>query len=256
MAETELGEVIWDYAEILLVPVMFSVAGFFLWNALKSRREGVASTASFQLGYFFFFLVNGINQLSYVAFEVDGFWPAFREVLRLPDLGVVLFGTNVKLKSQILFMMACFFFAFAPCMYPVEKYLRQRERFPLFWMGVASGALTFGLWLAWYPFGLYSDSPAVAYLLGAGMLFAVVTALVDFVLFIGIYFQLARTTPGEVRKKSLYIALGILLLYLSLLVGNALKSTLKDLNPWLVLVGPVSLLLGMVVLVAGFNKKI
>ncbi|GAB4317439.1 MAG: hypothetical protein Kow0069_20200 [Promethearchaeota archaeon] len=246
---------VWNVAEILLVPGMLGASLFFLLRYGSDKRAGVKSTASFNLGYALFFAFNALNQFSYVVYSIEelAIWPAFRTALRLPDVRISPFGLGVPLKSQILFMMACFFASFSPCVYSLERYVQNKSRHPLTWCGVVSGALCFAFWVTWYLAGVWVEAEALYYAIGLGVLFVGATFLVDVLVFVGVYLKLAKDTPGVVRKKSLVIAVGILFMYFSLVGGNMMKGEVEG---WWVLVGPVALTGGILVLLYGFAKRI
>lgn len=245
---------LWTYLEFLLIPLMFGVGIFFLVLGARERKRENPSTATFNLGYAVFFLVNSVNQLAYVVDSQMDFLPGFRTILRR-DYTLSLFGITFDLNSQIVFMITCFLWGFTLNVYAVEKYVRNSKRFPLTIVGTAASGLALAMWLLWYVFQVPTPHEAIFYLIGVGILFVGAAVLMMILMFVLVYVNLARKTPGAVRTKSLIIAFGILFMYVSLIAGNLLRG--EGLLPgYLVLIGPVLLIAGIVVLVYGFAKKI
>ncbi|GAB4317446.1 MAG: hypothetical protein Kow0069_20210 [Promethearchaeota archaeon] len=258
-------ESVWYVLEVALIPAMVVVGTFFFALARRERAASNQSAAVFNLGYCAFFLVNAVNQLAYVADSVDAFWPEFNAVLArdyalaLPELGI----GDVGLSSQIVFMIVCFLWSFVLNVHAVEKYLRQSSKRPLSRAGVVAAVAATVAWLAWYqpwlsnPAFVQVPSPPTPfnYLLGFGVVFIVVVGLAMIFLFVAIYFDLARKTPGAVRRKGLVIGFGILFMYASLVAGNLLRG--EGLLPgYWTLLGPVLLLAGIAILVYGFTRRI
>ncbi|MHA1730902.1 MAG: hypothetical protein ACTSU5_03120 [Promethearchaeota archaeon] len=245
---------VWNILEMALIPVMVGVGVFFLVKGLKERKAGNPSTATFNIGYFLFFLVNSVNQLSYVADSIHGWWPAFKDLLDV-DATFSVGGLSIKLNSQIVFMIACFTWSFLPNMYTVEKYIRNSKRFPVTLMNLVACVLSTAMWVATYAFGVTWEGGVVDVFVFASVVYVFLVGVLIILLFLAVYLDLARKTPGEVRTKSLIIAFGIIFMYVSLIGGNLLRGE-GILTGWLQLVGPILLLSGMAVLVYGFSKKI
>ncbi len=246
-------ETVWEYTEVVLIPLMFAVSIFFLVKAQKERAAGNPGTAKFDLGYGIFFAINAVNQIAYVSDSIWGFLPQFREILKR-EVTMIVFGFDIGLSSQIVFMMACFLWSFTPLIYPVEKFIQNSRKLILTKIAVVASGLVTVFWVVFYLLQVPLVNGVMDIFLAIVIVFVLLVCLVLLVLFLGVYIGVARKTPGSVRMKAITIASGIILMYASLLLGNLLRG--EGLLPgYFILLGPALLTLGMLLLVVGFSKK-
>ena len=71
--------------------------------------------------------------------------------------------------------------------------------------------------------------------------------------FIGLYLNIAIKSTGIIRKKGICVSLGILLFFIAVLGGNLTRYAF--IGTPLELIGPIALLIGLIIMVYGFNLK-
>ncbi|MHA1698891.1 MAG: hypothetical protein ACTSWN_08645 [Promethearchaeota archaeon] len=159
----------------------------------------------------------------------------------------------MKLNFQLVYMFILFFLSFLSIILPTEKYIRNSKRLPMsIFTLIALITITISLFfaLAW-PNMLLTGNQA---LIGFFGIFHPITALFTILAFlissIGIfliYLLLAIKTTGDLRYRSLATAMGFLIWYLSVIIGNAIFMQS--------LVGPIMFYIGTILLMWGFMKK-
>jgi hypothetical protein len=264
---------VWNLLELVLTIVFFLIGFYFIAIYFKARKNAIASVNQFNIGYAFFFWANALNQLIYIVDEIPGLVPQLD--LFLSEGEVVLYlGTLLifPLKTQIVMMLFLLFLSIVPLMRFIELYLKNNQKMPVFKLSVVGIILLAIIFVVFFminraiaPGGF--TGPDVLYqggtssvpelilnfvLVVISLFIFVVTLLIVWNFFI-FYLQFAFKTIGAMRAKSLMIFVGILLLYTGLGVGNLLKP---DLTGWAILMGPIMFLMGMIVLIFGFNKKV
>lgn len=253
-----LEETIWRYAEfgIFIILVLF---GFYFFSLYVKARRDNPIQAPFNAGYTVFFFVQALNQVFYIA---GAFSAAFNSYLS-QDIQLYLWDDAFYgLDFQLGYMFLFFGISFFCILFPFEKFIKQSKRFPvsiILLLSIISAivVLVFG--------NIYPDvgtSGIDALVLTMGIVHPI-TALVIVLAFVvsiigalALYFALARQTSGELRKKALATAIGLLVWFLSVIVGNAMAPQLASLGlPYATLVGPALFYAGTFILAYGFQRK-
>ncbi len=251
-------ETIWRYAEFGIFIILIIFGCYFFWLYMKSKRDNPIQ-APFNLGYTIFFLVQAVNQVFYIA---EAFSSAFNSYLG-QELRLYLWDDPIyNLDFQLGFMFLFFDISFFCILFPFEKYIKQSKKYPVSFILflsilVASVILVFG---NIYPDVGTSGNEALVHTLGIVHPIAALIIILAFVVSIigalALYFALARQTSGELRKKSLATAFGLLIWFLSVIVGNAMVTQLEDLGiPFASLIGPGLFYAGTFILAYGFQRK-
>nr|MDO8118253.1 hypothetical protein [Candidatus Sigynarchaeota archaeon] len=251
-------ETIWRYAEFGIFIILVIFGCYFFWLYVKAKRDNPIQ-APFNIGYTIFFSVQAVNQVFYIA---DAFSSAFNTYLghgiELYLWDEPLYNLDFQLSYMFLFFDISFFFI----LFPFEKYIKQSKKYPvsviLFLSIVMAGVvLIFG---NLYPDVGMSGNEALMYTLGIMHPIAALIIILAFVVSIigalALYFALARQTSGELRKKALATAIGLLIWFLSVIVGNAMVTQLAGLGiPFASLIGPSLFYAGTFILAYGFQRK-
>jgi hypothetical protein len=264
---------VWNILEVLLTLIFFLMGFFFLVKFMNGRSSGLESTNRFNIGYAFFFWANAINQLIYIAESIPELFPRFNSYIYKGTYYLFVFEFEpIALKTQIILMVLLLLISIGPVMSSIELYLKNRKNQPLFkatMFGIVVLSLIFMIFFIYlraiHPEGitgpdlLYTGQVETAggivtnILLIFVALYILVLMIILIWNFVIFYLILAiKSAPGAMRNKSLLIFFGIMALYGGLMVGNLLRP---DLTGWTILMGPIAFLIGMILLVIGFNKK-
>jgi hypothetical protein len=263
---------LWNLLEIILIFAFLAVGVFFFVKYSRGKATAPASVNLFNIGYGFFFIFTGINQLLYMADGIPNFIPALDIFLTDGEISVNLFFVETPLRTQIMFMMVLLIWSVTPVIYAIEKYLKNRPQTPIFKYSMGVGIIFTGIVIYFFVINRYLAPGGFSgtHLVYEGetttltgqvinILFIVIALLVilDSLLliwnFIIFYFIMIIKSTGAMRTKAVLIFLGFLFLYGGLAGGNLLKP---DLIGYAILIGPITFIIGMILLVIGFNKKI
>jgi len=247
---------IWLVLEWIIFIMMVGPAPlFFVSKYRKDKAKGNKGGAAFNLGYFFFFIFTALNQLIYIIDATSEYSAAigWDQILDAEIISTVLF--DFALKSQIILMLCLFFWSFVPIMFPIEKYIRKSEMYPITIL-LLIGAITSAI--LWFVF-CYLLIPQPLELIGLQIIIAiillisVVGLLISILAFLYFYLKVAISSTGAVRKKAFLVTFGIFFIYFSLIGGNLTRPNVTD-TPF-ELIGPICLILGIVILIYGFKLK-
>jgi len=218
----------------------------------------------FNLGYGMFFLVQCINQLFYMFLSISNgsvqFTPDMHDYLTQSAL-ILVIGMNkplFKLAFQIYYMFIFFQVSFLFILYPTEKHLRNSKKYPVsFLLGLS---IVFAIFLLVTSHFIPSDfalisSPVLGVfgiidpIMAVEILIAFLLGMIMAVIY---YFIIGVKTTGEVRRKSFLTAIGFIIWFLSVIVGNVLKP---GMHGALILIGPIMFYAGTIILVYSFLQK-
>lgn len=226
----------------------------------KSKKENPIQ-APFNLGYTIFFFTQVLNQMFFIP---DAFSDALYSymgqdiILYVIDETVFTFG----LAMQLAYMFLLFSISFVCILFPFEKYIQNSKKYPLsviLFLSIAMSAIVLIFGNIYIDVGSSGNDIMFA-ILGIVHPIAALIILLGFIIsLIGaltLYFRLAKQTSGVLRKKSLATAIGLLIWFLSVIVGNALRAQLEDLGiPYSTLIGPALFYAGTILLAYGFQRK-
>ena len=139
---------IWLILQWIVFCMMIGIATPFFF--LKFRKDKDAENkggAAFNLGYTLFFLFTSLNQLIYIIDATSEYSAAigWDPILYAGITNTVLF--RFTLKSQITIMLCLFFFSFVGIMFPIEKYLRKSEKYPITILLLIGGTTSGIIWM-------------------------------------------------------------------------------------------------------------
>ena len=214
---------------------------FFILKYCCENQKELKSLNQINIGYAIFFIASGLNQFVYIIALVPNFWPAVDEFIGQTSI-TLFFGSNLPfpLLNQYMIIVILFILSIGPQMYPMDKYIKNRPKVPVFKISMIALILQIGiyLWLFIVNRALAAGGISGSNLLFEGdissmlgqvwnilliiycifQIFVLLLIMWNFVIY---YLILAIKTPaGIVRTKSVLIFIGIVLLYLSLFVGN------------------------------------
>ncbi len=261
-----IADDIWYILQWIIFIFLLVIPIYFYIKAKTYKRDGNVGGRAFSLGYCFFFLINSINQFFYLM-DQDlqlRFFLRFHEIWGRKLLFTLLVEIDV-FTTHITIMVLLLFLAFIPIIFPMEKYIQRWEKKPVTKLLIISSIFISILWTLFCLIGLPQPILTNTDFLYALALFyeiiihilaiiAFITIIVSILTFIYFYIKLAFQSPGIVRRKALIIAFGILFMYISLIVGNLSKPSVE--GTWLVMIGPIALISGILILVYGFSIKI
>jgi len=246
----------WLILEWIIFILMIGPLPLFFFS--KYRKDKAAENkggAAFNLGYVLFFVFTSLNQLVYLIDANSAYQEAvgWVEILVIDVEFPLLLGLN--LDSQIVLMVFLFFCGFLPIMFPVEKYIQKWEKYPITKLVIIGAIGTGLLWLLFCYLQLPQPIDSIPYQIvnAVLLLLGLVGFLISFLAFIRFYLKLAIASTGAIRKKSLIITFGILFMYVSLIGGNLSRNNF--IGTPLELLGPVLLILGIIILIYGFQIK-
>ncbi len=243
-----LEDQVWLISQAVIAGILLIMPFYLFLQSAKFRA--VQSQRDFFKGLGIFVLFNFVSQL---LWTIDR-W--LMELTRSTDSP--LFSLDIPFMGQptlfIAVMFVLFLWSFVPVCWPVEKYVRNSKRFPATKINlIAAIALTTYLITVvffmqplikgsetWIILTIIMDFIAGVGFLGAGLFI---------VLIIGFYVVLGVKGSGFVRKKSTFIWLGFLLVF----VGLALTQVRGG---WLSLFSPITMILGFIFLVSGYQMEI
>ncbi|MBN2152670.1 MAG: hypothetical protein JW839_14560 [Candidatus Lokiarchaeota archaeon] len=242
--------------QALIAIIMLVMMTYFFAQSVKLRD--VTSQKHFYLGLGGFVAFNLITQL---IWTIDKWIDAIRTVENPPGFDgsyVVDFVLPFVGKGAInpyLFML--FLWGFASVCWPVEKYVRNSKRFPITVINligaIAMAAYTFVV--PWFFPGISDASPAwetLEYAMYGVLGIGAIGLVLALVLIIGFYLVLGGKTSGSVRKKSILIAFGFMLV----IIGLLLTQLPKEGNPWIGLISPSVMIVGFIFLGTGYRIQI
>ncbi len=182
---------------------------------------------------------------------------------------------DFPLTHMSMLQMSTFVMSFLFIMYPIEKYLRNRERKTMFYIVILTSIYTNIIYIIIFFLG---RSLATDGLSGTELYWTYAIPVLNFVLAISIYFILGvvgysllltlyyymvliRQSPkGPLRTKALLIWIGFILFY-GAQFGNSLVYThlmdfLLDWNLWIIVLAALMFITGNSILTWGFRKNV
>jgi hypothetical protein len=246
---------IWLVLEWIIFVLMVGPVCIFFF--LKYRRDKAVEDKegmAFNLRYLLFFILTAINQLIYIIDMVEVYREAIIGWKDVFDVEFEFLILGYIMSSQVLIMATLFLSSFTLIFYPVEKYLKWKS-YPITKFLLISSIIIGALWLI---FGLFKvPQPRDLYLfqivLSVSFFFALFGLGICFFGFFILYFKFAISYGGIVRKKALIISIGVLLLVISVIGGNLTRPLVEGTSSELI--GPLTLLPGILVLIYGFNIR-
>lgn len=276
MAEWGLSPLgIWNIFEIIIFFAFIAQGIFFVVNYKRQKTQGASK--GFQqitIGYAFFFFANAANQFVYIFDSIRDLWHPVSAFIYSGEFFLYLGSIAISLKTQIVLMVMLLFFGVNPVIKPLELYIENRAKAPVYKMGTIGLILCAAVFVVFLlvgrifsptgPIGdrlLWADTLSwpgglvINYGLLAVMLYIIVVMLLIMAKFVGHYLVMSiKSPPGALRSKALIIFVSFLLFYGALFIGNGLKDV--ETQGWLILGGPITFLVASLVLMYGFNKKI
>ena len=173
-------------------------------------------------------------------------------------------------------MIILIFLAIVPLMYPLDKYVKNRPKTPVFKISLITLIIQIVGYCWLYiinrilaPGGITGSQLIYDGDVSTGigqvenvffLIFVVFQILILLLLmwnFVVFYFILAIKSPtGVLRTKSILIFVGIMLLYLALFVGNVYVPTMRIYHlGYLILLPPITFVIALLLIFAGFNKR-
>ncbi|MHA1792602.1 MAG: hypothetical protein ACTSVI_08155 [Promethearchaeota archaeon] len=261
--DKDAPDLIWNMMEIGIFIIFCIFGAYFFFLHLKKRRENQIQ-ANFNIGYSMFFIIQCLNQGMYIGLSIEDngifFTPEVHDYLS-SEVPIFLFGSSDPLFNydiQIYYMLFFFLLAFWFILFPTEKYLRNSKKFPVSTLLlIGSFFLAFTIIVGHFIWGNMSSlDPGLMNFLGIiepiGVIIVVIAFVIGMFFSVFFYILLAVKTTGELRKKSALTALGFIVWFLSVIIGNGLKT---DLVGFLILVGPALFYTGTIMLYFSFLKK-
>ncbi|MHA1680578.1 MAG: hypothetical protein ACTSUE_06185 [Promethearchaeota archaeon] len=254
----DLPQTLWRFFEfgIFIILVVFSI--YFLWLYLRSRKNNKIQ-APFNLGYTFFFSLQVFNQVFYIN---SAFSDALNSYLNYDIELYALDNFVYTLNFQLAYMFLFFNLSFFCILFPFEKNIKNSKKFPLsiiLLLSIISCAviIIFG---NIFPDIATSGKPALTAIIGIihpiGALLIILAFVVSLIGALVLYFGLAKNTTGDLKRKSLATGIGLLIWFLSVIVGNGMSEILVDaLGPYGELIGPILFYIGTFLLAYGFYRK-
>jgi len=237
----------------IIALIMIVMMVYFFAQSVKLRE--VTSQKHFYMGLGGFVLFNLITQ---VIWTFDK-WLSQATTLPEPTDGsfIVDFTLPFVGKGAInpyLFML--FLWGFVAICWPVEKYVTNSKRFPVTTINLigAIGMSVYMFVVPWFFPGITDTSEAwepLQYVMYGVLGIGAIGLILALVLIIGFYLVLGAKTSGSVRKKSLLIAFGFMLVF----IGLVLTQLPKD-NPWMGLISPTMMIVGFVFLGTGYRIQV
>ncbi len=241
----------WILFGLMIVPVPI----FFYLQYRKEKANGNKGGMAFNMGYVLFFIFTSLNQLVYIIDATE----IYKEILGLGpilDAGVdhdLIYPFT--LKSQIILMLFYFFCSFMPIMYPVEKYIQKWKKYPVSKILLIGTLFSGIIWLLFCYFRIPQPLESIPYqvVLLVLILISFLGLLTAIVLFYYFYMKLAFSSTGIVRKKAIIVSFGIFFMYFALIIGNLSRPDVM--GTIFELIGPITLIFGILILVYGFKLK-
>ena len=85
---------LWNIAQTLLIFLFLAVGAFFLFKYFRGKETELKSANQINIGYGFFFIATGLNQLVYAITSVLGFLVRCWFILR-PNHYPLIFNLNL-----------------------------------------------------------------------------------------------------------------------------------------------------------------
>ena len=254
-----LEETVWRFAEFGILIILLVFGFYFLSLYLKSKKENPIQ-APFNFGYTIFFFVQSLNQLLFIG---AAFSSALNTYLSTEIELYLLDNSLFSLDMQLAYMFILFDISFLCILFPFEKFVQNKKKYPLSIILILSIAMATLITVFGniYPDVGASGNAIVFGLMGYGVhpVGAIIIILAFIVSITGaltLYFRLAKQTSGDLRRRSLATAIGLLIWMLSVIIGNGMRDQLADLGiPYASLIGPVMFFLGTFLLAYGFQRK-
>jgi hypothetical protein len=263
---------VWNLLAIILTLVFIGVGFYFLAKFLQNKENSQESTNKFNIGYAFFFWATGLNQFLYICDDIVGLAPTLDLFLSNGELYLYIGAIAISIKTQILLMISLLILSATPLSKSIDLYLKNHPKAPVYKLSLAAFILSSIIFIIFFVINRFNapgglTGPEISFtgdtstsigqiinilLIIAAIYIFIVTLILIWNFFI-FYLILAMKSISSMRVKSLLIFFGILILYIGLFVGNLLKP---DLEGWSILFGPILFLIGMIVLIFGFNKKV
>jgi hypothetical protein len=252
-----IDDMIWNFAEfgILIILVVFGI--YFLSLYVKAKKDNPIQ-APFNLGYTIFFLTQALNQVLFIA---EAFSHNLNSYLGLEIHLYMLDNDIYAMNMQLAYMFLLFDISFICILLPFEKYIQNSKRYPisvLLLLGIAMAVvfIIFGnICLDVGTCGNAALLATVGILHPIAALVIIVAFVVSVIGALVLYFRLSAQTSGSLRKKSAATAIGLLVWFMSVIIGNGMRSQLED---WGImyanLIGPVMFYVGTFLLAYGFKR--
>ncbi len=267
-------EGVWNLMEVILTVIFFFMGFYFFKKYKTGKEEGIKSQNDFNLGYAFFYWAIVLHQFFFFTDSIPNFIPPLKNFLSNGEFYLYISGLDrIGLKTQIVLMIVLLIVSATPLMKSIEKYLQQRENVPVYKATYAAGIMLTIVFIIFFvvnrgiaPLGF--EGQELKYVGGTDgtpgkiinwflIIFCIYILIIAIIIVYNIlvYWLILtiKSPKGAFRVKSLLIFLGVLTLYIGLFVGNLLRP---DLEGWLILIGPIFFLVGMVLLIIGFKKEI
>jgi len=238
-----------------MIAIILIVMGvYFFAQSIKFKE--VKSQRYFYLGLSLFVAFNTITQVLWTVDKwtidlIEGTPPSDSSVV--VDFTIPFIGGGAFIPY--LFML--FLWSFAAVCWPVEKFVRNSKHFPVTIINLAA-AISMTVYIFVVPLfvpGIVRNDAswkALIYPMYAICVLGILGALLFMLLIVGFYMVLGFKTGGSVRKKSLLIAFGFMLVF----VGLALTQVSKGYGPWVSLLSPSVMIIGFVFLGTGYRIQV
>ncbi len=243
-----LEDQVWLISQAVIAGILLAMP-FYLFSQSGKFRD-VQSQRDFFRGLGIFVLFNFVTQL---LWTIDRWYISLNH-----SAGSFLFSLEIPMWGQpplfIALLFVFFLWSFVPVCWPVEKYVRNSKRFPVTKINLIAAALltTYVITVTFFmqPLAMGSDTWNLLTIVmdvigGFGILGAILFAL----LIIGFYVILGIKGSGFVRKKSTFIWLGFLLVF----IGLGLTQMREG---WFSLISPLTMILGFIFLASGYQMEI
>src|SRR5271157_8494 len=250
------SEKVWLVSQLIITLSLIFMVIFFYAQAVRHRL--LISQKHFHLCLGTFVLFNTITQTLWTAdkFYIDLY---LQQAAPTPT-GSAIFSFVIPFMgtgSFIPFLALMFLWSFVPVCWSSEKYARNSKRksatlinlisavalsifiasIPLFFPEVADGAIPKNA-------SIYETLAFVSYGI---MLLSAIGIILFLFLIIGFYVAIAAKSSGALRTKSLFISFGFIFVF----VGLGLTQV--RVVGWLILISPVTVILGLIMLAAGYR---
>ncbi|MFX0100117.1 MAG: hypothetical protein ACFFCS_11100 [Candidatus Hodarchaeota archaeon] len=254
-----LEQIIWRFAQFGIFIILIVFGFYFLSLYLKSRTKNPIQ-APFNAGYTIFFFVQSLNQLLFIA---EAFSSALNSYMGVEIELYLLDDSLMGLDMQLGYMFLLFGISFLCVLFPFEKYVQNKKKYPLSIILILSIAMAIVILVFGniYPDVKATGNAALFGLMGYGLhpaaaLMIIIAFAVSIIGALTLYFRLAKQTSGDLRNRSLTTAIGLLIWMLSVIIGNGMRGQLEDIGiPFASLVGPVMFYVGTFLLAYGFQRK-
>ena len=243
-----LEDQVWLISQVVISGLLFIMPFYLFYQSVKFKA--VPSQRAFFKGLGIFVIFNFVSQL---LWTIDRWYILVNRSTRS-----LLFSLEIPMWGQpplfIAIMFVLFLWSFVPVCYPVEKFVRNSRNFPATRINlIAAILLSIYIILTTFILQPLTRGSEIWNVLNVVMNVICAIGIVGAILFafliIGFYVILGIQGSGIVRKKSTFIWLGFVLVFIALGLTQIREG-------WLALLSPIVMILGFVFLTLGYRMEI